>query len=77
MHSRCIIGLGGGGGTAFLKVDTHCQTTAPAFWHCPPLNLFLLPPIFEGQRPPPPKIKHSLYKIIYKCDPKSSKWLCI
>ena len=63
------------GGTASLKVGTHCQTTAPAFWHCPPLNLFLQPPIFEGHRPPPPKIKHSLYKIIYKCDPKSSKWL--
>ena len=65
------------GGTASLKVGTHCQTTAPAFWHCPPLNLFLPPPIFEGHRPPPPKIKHSLYKIIYKSDPKSSKWLSI
>ena len=52
--------LPGGGGTASLKVGTHCQTTAPAFWHCPPLNLFLPPPIFEGHRPPPPKIKHSL-----------------
>ena len=67
----------GGGGTASLKVGTHWQTTAPAFWHCLPLNLFLPPPIFEGHRPPPPKIKHSLYKIIYKCDPKSSKWLSI
>ena len=68
---------GGGGGTASLKVGTHCQTTAPTFWHCPPLNLFLPPPIFEGHRPPPPEIKHSLYKIIYKFDPKSSKWLSI
>ena len=36
---------------------------------CPPLNLFLLPPIFEGRRPPHPKIKQSQYEIIYKCDP--------
>ena len=35
------------------------------------------PPIFEGHRPPPAKIKHSQYKIIYKCDLKSSKWLSI
>ena len=68
---------GGGGGTDSLKVGTHCQTTDPAFQHCPPLNLFLPPPIFEGHRPPPPKIKHSQYKIIYKCDPKSSKQLSI
>ena len=46
---------GGGRGTASLKVGTHCQTTAPAFWHCLPLNLFLPPPIFEGHRPPPQK----------------------
>ena len=28
----------GGGGTASLKVGTHCQTTTPAFWPCPPLS---------------------------------------
>ena len=28
----------GGGGTASLKVGTHSQTTAPAFWPCPPLS---------------------------------------
>ena len=27
-----------GGGTASLKVGTHCQTTALAFWPCPPLS---------------------------------------
>ena len=45
---------GEGGGTASLKVGTHCQTTAPAFQCCPPLSFFLPPPIFEGLRPPPP-----------------------
>ena len=29
---------GGGGGTASLKVGTHCQTTALVFWRCPPIG---------------------------------------
>ena len=33
-----LIPRGGGGGTASLKVGTHCQTTAPAFCPCPPLS---------------------------------------
>ena len=68
---------GGGGGTASLKVGTNCQTTAPAFRHCPPLSLFLLPPIFEGIRPLPPQIKHNQYKFIYKSDPRYSTQLSI
>ena len=36
----------GGGGTASLKIGTHCQTTAPAFQRCPPLSLFLTAPYF-------------------------------
>ena len=51
------------GCTASLKVGIHYQTTAPAFQRCqpgcPPVSLFLLPPVFEGHRPLPPKIKHS------------------
>ena len=73
MSGIVLSARGKGGGTASLKVGTHCQTTAPTFQHCPPPNLFLPPPILEGHRPPPPKIKHSQYKIFYKCDPKSSK----
>ena len=48
----------GGGGTASLEVGTHCQTTAPAFWHCPPFSIFSPPSIVEGHGPPPLKIKH-------------------
>ena len=61
---------GGGGGqcTASLKVGTHCQITAPAFWPCQPLSLLWPPPVFEGHRPPPPKIRHPQYKITYKTD---------
>ena len=53
----------GRGGTASLEIGTHCQTTAPAFRHCLPLNRFLLLHIFESHRPPPPKIKHFQYKL--------------
>ena len=73
----------GGGGTASLKVGTHCQTTAPAFWPCPLLSFLWPPPVFEGHRPPPPKIRHPQYKISYKTDPKyfsklSIQWIpCI
>ena len=55
---------GGGGGTAYLSVGTHCQTTVPAFRRGPPLSLVLPPPIFEGLRPTPPKsniIKIQIY----------------
>ena len=48
------IGPRGGGGTASLQVGTHCQTTAPDFRHCPPLNFFYRP-LFLGvidHRPP-------------------------
>ena len=43
-----------GGGTASLKVGAHCQTTAPAFWRCPPLRRFLPPLYFRviGHRSP-------------------------
>ena len=74
---------GWGGGTASLKVGTHCQTTTPAFWPCPPLSFLWPPPVFEGHRPPPPKIRHPQYKISYKTDPKyfsklSIQWIpCI
>ena len=46
----------GGGGTTFFKVGTHCQTTAPTLWCCPPFSIFLPPPIFFSCKPPPPKI---------------------
>ena len=49
IHIKWVLDPGeGGGGTASLKVGTHCQTTTPAFRRCLPLNLFLSPPIFEG-----------------------------
>ena len=51
----CVSGSQGGG-TASLKVGTHCQTTAPAFRCCPPNQYFLPPPISEGHKPPPLKI---------------------
>ena len=38
---------GGGGGTASLKVTTHCQTTAPVFQGSPPLSFFYRP-LFLG-----------------------------
>ena len=34
----CHPGGRGGGGIGSLKVGTHCQTTALAFWPCPPLG---------------------------------------
>ena len=38
---------GGGGGTASLKVTTHCQTTAPVFQGSPSL-FFFYRPLFLG-----------------------------
>ena len=64
----------GGGGTASLKVGTHCQTTAHAFFWVRggggvvhPLVFF-----FEGHRAPTSGIRHCQYKSIHKSDPDSS-----
>ena len=65
-------GGGGGGHCLFEGICTHCQTTTLAFWCWPALSLCLLPPSFDGYRPPPPKIKHAQWKSIYKSDPKYS-----
>ena len=58
----------GGGGTAFLKVGTHCQTTVLAIWPCPPLSffhcLYLLGSQTSAPPPRPPNIQIFLFKKI-------------
>ena len=66
------------GGTASLKVGTHCQTTAPAlFCTVHPSVSFFYCPIFLRVIDHGPEIKHSQCKIINKSDPKFSTQLSI
>ena len=60
----------GGGGTASLKVGTHCQITAPTFQACLPQSFLWPSPIFGTFRAPPFKIKLSQCGItwLYKRD---------
>ena len=69
--TRYSLGLVGGGGTASLNEGRYQAKILP---RCPCFSAlfvsFLLPPpIPEGHRPPPSKIKHSQCKIIYKSHP--------
>ena len=60
-----------GGGTASLKVGTHCQSTVPAFWRGLPLSSFYRPLFFRVLDHRPPNlstkvIQGLLHSFLYK-----------